>query len=300
MNNRPVRWLPLLFCWAWTLAAGQAQEPNETAVPSHSLPAWQRERPTAAVLSDSIWVNRFADALETDRDSFTPSTRTVERGRWIAESSYSFIDHRRVYETHSFPELLLRFGWLERVELRLGFNYEVGGGGDPNSAFAQTESNEESTLERAHRLLYGFKAALTEQRGGLPESSVILQGFTPTGGPDTDTQFMSAYVFGWTMANKWKLDAALRYNTSALEEDDFGIWASSVVLRIPLGERWAVHGEYVGFFSQGKAEDFVKHLFTPGVHFLATPDVEVGVRLGWGLNDQTDRFFCNVGIGWRF
>jgi hypothetical protein len=31
-----------------------------------------------------------------------------------------------------------------------------------------------------------------------------------------------------------------------------------------------------------------------------TPDLEVGVRVGWGLNDQSARFFVNAGVGLRF
>ncbi len=38
----------------------------------------------------------------------------------------------------------------------------------------------------------------------------------------------------------------------------------------------------------------------PGVHYLITPNLEVGVRVGWGLNDQSARFFANAGVGVRF
>ena len=69
------------------------------------------------------------DEIETDRDSFTPATTTAGRGRLISEFAYSFIDNRRVKDTHSLPELILRYGLTEWVELRLGWNYEVGGAG---------------------------------------------------------------------------------------------------------------------------------------------------------------------------
>jgi hypothetical protein len=36
------------------------------------------------------------------------------------------------------------------------------------------------------------------------------------------------------------------------------------------------------------------------MHYLVTPNLELGLRVGWGLNDQTARFFSNVGIGLRF
>jgi hypothetical protein len=31
-----------------------------------------------------------------------------------------------------------------------------------------------------------------------------------------------------------------------------------------------------------------------------TPDLEVGIRVGWGMNDQSARFFANGGFGLRF
>src|SRR5262245_60734814 len=68
--------------------------------------------------------------IETDRDSFTPATTTAGRGRLIVESAYSFLDNRAVKETHSFPELVCRYGLTDRLELRLGWNYEVGGAGN--------------------------------------------------------------------------------------------------------------------------------------------------------------------------
>ena len=41
--------------------------------------------------------------------------------------------------------------------------------------------------------------------------------------------------------------------------------------------------EYFGHFSQNKEHEFVHHIFSPGLHYLITPNVELGVRVGWGL-----------------
>ena len=65
--------------------------------------------------------------LETDRDSFTFAPTTTGAHTSILEASYSFIDNQGGPAAHSFPELLLRRGVGEKVELRLGFNYEAGG-----------------------------------------------------------------------------------------------------------------------------------------------------------------------------
>jgi hypothetical protein len=244
--------------------------------------------------------NGSEERIETDRDSFTPATTTAGRRRLIVESAHTFLDNRGVPETHSFPEFLLRYGVGERFELRLGWNYEVGGAASDVSGSFGDEFAEESRIEREHRIAYGAKARLTEQRGWLPVSAVILQGFTPTGGEATDTQLVATSVIGWELPNRWQFDAASRFATGSESDDRFDIWAPSAVLKVPVGERWNLHGEYFGLFSRNKAEDFVIHYFSPGAHFLITPDLEVGVRVGWGLNDQAARFFCNAGLGWRY
>lgn len=250
--------------------------------------------------------------IETDRDSFTPATTTVGRGRLVVESAYTFVDNRNVAETHSYPETILRFGLSERLELRVGWNYEVGGAG--NSTSGQGEGGAEEPelpggmggteegpkIERAARMAYGAKLALMKQEGFLPESAVILQGFTPTEGPSTTTTFVGSYVLGWKLLSDMKLDAGVRYGTAEEEGDRFGNFAPSVVLRVPMGERWTAHAEWFGIFSDHRETDAELQYASPGLHYLVTPDFEVGVRVGWGLTDQSAKFFCNSGIGVRF
>lgn len=92
----------------------------------------------------------------------------------------------------------------------------------------------------------------------------------------------------------------MRFATDSENGNRFQVWAPSTVLRVPLGERFQVHAEYFGLFSQNRASNFSQNYFSPGMHYLITPNLEVGLRLGWGLSVQSAVFFSNVGIGWRF
>jgi hypothetical protein len=241
-----------------------------------------------------------ADEIETDRDSFTPAATTAGDGRAILETSYSFIDNRNVPETHSFPELLLRHGVNDWLELRWGWNYEVGGAGSPVSGNVPSDLAADAELERESRFLYGIKAKMTAEDGWVPASAAIVQGFTPTSGEETATQMSATYVFGWSSSSGSAWDTAIRYSTSSAEADDFNVWSPSTVLKLPVGERWKVHAEYFGIFSDGRADETVQNFFSPGAHYLINPNLEIGVRVGWGHNEEAPNFFSNAGIGWRY
>jgi hypothetical protein len=240
-----------------------------------------------------------AEHIETDRDSFTPATTTAGRGRLILESAYSFADNRDVPETHSLPELLARYGVSDWLEFRLGANYEVGGESSAVSGSGSNEDFDDAEIESEAKVFYGVKAALTDQDGWLPRSIAILQAGTPTSGPETATHFVAAYAWGWDLADGWLWDSAIRYGDGSTEEDDFNRWAPSTVLKVQVAEQWNAHLEYFGAYSDGREDELSLSYVSPGLHYLVTPNFEVGVRVGWGLGNDAANFFSNVGVGLR-
>lgn len=236
--------------------------------------------------------------IETDRDSFTPAVTTVGFRRTQLESSYSFIDNRRVPDANSFPEMVLRRGVSDRLELRLGWNYLVGG---PTSAVSNVDfGDEDFIVERSSEIMYGIKYLTTRQSGWLPTSSVLVEGYTPTFGPSNFSRFTLGETFGWTLPNGWQFSSAMRFATANAGGDHFNQWSPSTVLNVPLGKRWNVHAEYFGIMSDGKAVAQSQHYIGAGGHVHLTKDIELGLRFGCGLNAQTPNFFNNVGIGYRF
>lgn len=242
---------------------------------------------------------REDEPLETDRDSFTPSTTTVGSRRWVLESAYSFVEGGSGEDTHSLPEFIGRFGLTERLELRFGWNYETGGGGSVSNASSHGEAHSGGSVQESE-FQYGVKLDVSDEDRWVPDSAFILQAATPTSGPETATDFQVGYVFGWEILDDWILDSAIRNIWSEEEGDRFGLWAPSVVLKVPVAERWNVHAEYFGVFSEGRADERNAQYFSPGIHYSLTPDLEVGVRGGWGLSADAADSFVNVGLGVRF
>ncbi|MCA9123138.1 MAG: transporter [Planctomycetaceae bacterium] len=231
--------------------------------------------------------------IETDRDSFTRSPRTVGAGRVVVEGSYTFMDQDAEFEGHLYPDLLARYGAKDWLELRLSWTYEVGK--LHHLAATGAERTEEGLL------IYGAKTYLTDAEGWMPDSSLIVSGYTPTSGESNDTDFSLEYAFGWKSGEGWEIDGGLRWFTLADEEDHFTEWAPSVVVKGPVGsERWLAHVEYFGLLSVDRDNNYVQHYAGPGIHHLITPDWEIGVRVFWGLSDDSANFICNAGSGLRF
>ena len=253
--------------------------------PSFSPVVGQENEPATGEASE--------DRIETDRDSFTRSPRVVERGRFVLEGSYSFLEQDAAYEGHLFPDLLLRYGTTDWLELRLGWTYEIG-------KFHHL-AHDGAELVKEGIINYGAKAALTSADGGLPASALIGTGYTPTSGESNDTDFSLEYAAGWELPNRWEFDAGLRWMMQTEEGDHCTEWAPSVVLKTPLlFERVSAHVEYVSMVSVGRETNYQQHYIGPGAHYLLTPNCEIGARVFWGLSEDSVRFICNAGMGFRF
>ena len=238
------------------------------------------------------------DFIETDRNSFTFARVTPGAGRLIVESSYSYINLSGEKIKNSFPELLMRYGIGERFELRLGWNFETGrervpGAGDIAGFFGANAEQQ---------MYYGFKAVVSKNLGWIPGSAFLLQGHTPTGGPQSVSQLRAGYVLGWTLPNRWNFDAGFRFGTDKDEEGSYRLWAPSAVLKIPLtrDERWFTHVEYFGVMTQGKKNDSHAQFVDFGLHHLFTPNIEAGAIVAFGPHSGGLNLVTNVGIGVRF
>ncbi|MFM9024661.1 MAG: transporter, partial [Planctomycetaceae bacterium] len=136
--------------------------------------------------------------------------------------------------------------------------------------------------------------------GLLPESSVILEATTPVHGDVFGTSPVATAVAGWALPRGGRLDAALRYAYAEGLVDWFSRWTPSVVLRVPVTERFEVHAEWFGNYTAGLTDNTRRAFFSPGTHLMLTRKLEIGVRVGWGLAGGAAPFFSDAGLGWRW
>lgn len=246
--------------------------------------------------------------LGTDRDAFTPCTHTIPTGSRLMEASSVYIDNRSGLPTNNYPEWLLRIGASERFEWRFGVNYGVGSQGTIVTSVEVGEGTLDGSRLYESSVLYGFKIATSKQDGLLPESCFIMEGTTPMQGDVFGTVPVATGAAGWElpvrfplrMSEPWRLDVAVRYAYSEGLDGWFSRWTPSTVLRMPITDRWEVHTEWFGSYPVGAPGRTGEPFFSPGTHVMLTKNLELGVRVGWGLTADTAPFFCDAGCGWRW
>lgn len=241
-----------------------------------------------------------AGDLGTDRDAFTPNTHTVAPGTILWEGSYVYIDNPFGLPTNNYPELLLRVGANDWLEWRFGVNYGVGSQGNIVTSVEVGEGAAYGGTLYESSVLYGLKADISDQEGWVPESCFIMEASTPTSGDVFGTVPVATGVCGWKLPGGSRLDAALRYAYSEGLFGWFDRWSPSVVLRVPLTDRWEVHVEYFDTVTKRNIVDTNRAFFSPGTHYLLTKRLEIGVRVGWGVTDLAAPFFSDAGFGWRW
>jgi hypothetical protein len=257
----------------------------------------------------------YEEPIETDRHDFTQSARTVGRGVAQIEAGYTYYykdGADEIENSHTGPEMLLRYGLSEDIEFRLRWNYAW------IFKSAKDEHEEVNDLDGAQDLIWGFKLQLTEQECGRPEMALRLASTVPTGGSDFTTngvEIGADVVYAWELANGWELagsSGAFRngggeFSLVALGStggmgltSDFVAWAQSVALGIPLNERMELYLEYYTIFSDGLPQEFTLGFVNAGVDFLITDDLVFDIRLARGLTSDSDDLFAGVGGGIRF
>lgn len=255
----------------------------------------------AAMVVMASWCgDAAAFELDADRDAFTPSAFCVDAGRGLVEGSYVFIDNPLGLPTNNYPELLIRHGANEWWEWRFGVNYGVGSQGNIVTSVEVGEGTLDGSTLYESSILYGFKMATSKQDGLLPDSCFIMEASTPTYGDVFGTVPVATYVTGWQLFGDWRIDGSIRYAYSEAHEGWFSRWTPSVVLRAPVTERFEVHAEWFGSYTQGLATNTQQPFFSPGFHYGITRNVEIGLRVGWGLAGEAAPFFSDAGIAIQY
>lgn len=234
--------------------------------------------------------------LVTDRPDFTEASSTVGRGIAQLEFGYTYTHDESGLiesESHSYPEMLLRYGILaDWLEFRAAWNYT---GLD----------NEELRFSGSDDLYLGFKIGLTPQAGILPEMALIPQMTVPTGNDafTADTVLPGLnWIYGWELNSCLSTAGSTQLNRSVegAADNAYTEWAQSWTVAASFTDRVGGYAEWYGLFPHSAEFSETEHYMNGGFTFLFTNDLQLDIRGGVGLNDASDDYFLGTGLSVRF
>jgi hypothetical protein len=234
-----------------------------------------------------------------DRPDFIEASSTIGCGRVAIESGYTYtfnndVDVQTI--SHSYPEALFRIGMLaEWFELRIAQN------------FATEQVREDGVTRResgAEDLYLGCKLGMTQQAEWLPESALILQMTVPTGAsPFTADKVLPGlnYVYSWKLTDQWDTAGSTAANRAVESAtSDYVEIAQAWAFGYAVADDARVYVEWFGLLPHGAADVKPEHYGDVGLAWFLTPNLEVDVRMGMGLNEAADDYFAGAGGGIRF
>jgi hypothetical protein len=235
--------------------------------------------------------------LESDRPDFTDSSTTVGYRRLQIESGYKYtqaIAGDPAHNAHDLPELVVRYGVAERLELRVAwdegivFDRRV----DRNSGRLVAES-------RSTDMDIGFKYALTEQNKWRPQSAIVTSVSAPVGTPEQSSgqaDVLINYFYSWEFTKKLSLNCGTGSLWTAESGDHLSRFFQSACVEYELTEKLHVFNEWAVFLRRDFNDNRPQFYYDAGLTYLVTPNFQLDWEAGVGLNDAADGFFTGCGL----
>lgn len=227
------------------------------------------------------------DPLIGDRPDFTESAITIAPGRFQLEAgvTHSQGDEEDVDE---LGEILVRIGLSRRVELRLGL-----------PSYLRIEGQGASDVTGFSDAELGAKIAIAESWGWT--TAVLIGTSLPTGSSElreSSLQPGALLAAERDLSPRISLGTNVGYVYSKAGGERHGEVLASVATGIGLGETTGLFVELFGTIpeSAGGPETY---FLDAGLTRLLSPDFQLDIRAGVGLNSAADDFFAGAGLIWR-
>ncbi|MGB3778405.1 MAG: transporter [Tunicatimonas sp.] len=189
------------------------------------------------------------------------------------------------YSLGYYPTALLRYGILDRVELRLSSGLFTGG---PQAGVGW------SPLDLATKV-----ALIEEAQGWIPQAALLVGLTLPaTGSEAVQSNFTQPRVVLLLnhSINSW---LGITTNLGAHWENDSPetIYRYAMSFDFSLSERIGAFAEFYGDLPEASA---TSHLFNAGFTYLLTNDLQLDLAAGTALTDNAPDFYIGGGVSWRW
>lgn len=237
-------------------------------------------------------------AAATERLGLADRITALTRGRVQMEGGYAYVYDESAglrASRHSVPDLLLRVGLSDRLEMRLGWPGYVATRYDGDLAPDSTGETLDPNV--------GFMFDLCPQRGWIPQTAVSASvPITWKGDPFAlrSLQPVGELLYCWYLGDRLALGGGTGFALFREQGDHFSQLQQSINVDYLLNDRLDAFAAWEVLIDHGSADDGSQHLLSGGISWLVTERTSVTWRIGAGMNPRAPDFLTALRFAMRF
>jgi len=231
--------------------------------------------------------------LITDRPDATESPNSVPQNHIQIETGLyyeSFTENDIQNETKGYNTTLLRFGILQNLEFRLGWDFQ-------EIHFSQNNKGLENVLSGFSPLLIGAKVEIVQEDKLLPSIGLLVHAYLPflasTDYRLQTTGLETIFAISHTLSEK----SSLGYNLGvAWQNDADGI---EYIYTLAYGYSVTYHfGIYAEVYGNLPENNRALHFADVGITYLVKDNLQLDATVGRGITDNQD-ILLSAGVSYR-
>jgi len=237
--------------------------------------------------------NNELEPLITDRPDATESPYTVPKRFLQVETGAfyeSFEENNIKTEDFTYNTTLVRYGLLNNLELRLGWNFAEG-----KTKFSGNTLN--NTLNGFYPLLIGIKTTIAKENGSFPEIGLLLHTSHPFFASQDYKTKSTGVDFRFAFAHTLSEESSLSYNLGMAWEGN--ITSANYVYTIAYGYSLSNRlGAYAELYGNIIEADKAEHLWDAGLTYLINNNVQLDTTVGSSITAGQD-ILLSAGVSFR-
>jgi hypothetical protein len=232
-------------------------------------------------------------ALTTDRPDQTESPSPINKGYLQIETGafYEDIgDHPFKQKTTTFNTTLLRYGILDNLELRVGWDFS-----ETRTEINGTELDD--IASGLSPLLAGFKIGITEEKGILPEIGLLAHLYLPFSASTDFRPETTGANFILSFAHTLSKKSSLAYNLGAAWGNDSSeiSYVYTFVYGYSITDALGAYAELYGDLPEDSSAN---HKWDAGFTYLLSNAIQLDATVGSGIS-KGQNLLLSAGISVR-
>jgi hypothetical protein len=231
-------------------------------------------------------------ALITDRPDQTEASSTVGKGTLQIETGglyESFEESSIKSESYTYNTTLVRYGILDNLELRLGWNFVEG--------ITKIDGKKlENVTIGLTPLLLGVKIDIAEEKGGMPEIALIGHVFPIFSASEDYRPETTGIDFRFSLSHTLSEKSSIAYNIGGEWGNDSS--EAAAIYTVAYGYSFTdTFGMYAELYGDLPEDSSANHYWDAGITYLVSNDLQLDAYVGTSITKGQDLL---LGLGASF